>query len=324
MSVRPSEVALLLLLLHRAGRVGVDHPSLALAGLGAQELEHDRREVVGVALDRAGQRVAAEGPEPDLLDLDLLVGINRQPVVVDHHQHPVALDHGTLGREVERHDRDLLPVDVLPDIELGPVREREHADALARVLAAVVEVPELGALVLGVPAVRRGPEREHTLLGAGLLLVPAGAAERDIEPVVIECLLQGLGLHDVGVERGAVVQWVDVLLDPLGVDVDQQIHPGLLGHVVPEVVHRLELPAGVDVQEREGRRARVERLPGQVQHHRRVLPDRVQHHRVLGLRHHLPDDVHRLGLEPVEVGQVLAAGELVLPVRGQGDLGPPV
>ena len=80
----------------------------------------------------------------------------------------------------------------------------------------------------------------------------------------------------------------------------------------------------VDVQEREGRRARVERLPGQVQHHRRVLPDRVQHHRVLGLRHHLPDDVHRLGLEPVEVCQVLAAGELVLPVRGQCDLGPSV
>ena len=171
---------------------------------------------------------------------------------------------------------------------------------------------------------RRGPEREHTLLGPGLFLVTAGAAERDIEPVVIECLLQGLGLHDVGVERGPVVQGVDVLLDPLGVDVDQEVHTGLPGHVVPEVVHRLELPAGVDVQERERRRAGVKRLTGQLQHHRRVFPDRVQHHRVLGLRHHLPDDVHRLGLETIEMCQVLATGELVLLVRSQSNLRPSV
>jgi hypothetical protein len=31
--------------------------------------------------------------------------------------------------EIERHDRNLLEVDVLPDVELGPVREREDADA---------------------------------------------------------------------------------------------------------------------------------------------------------------------------------------------------
>ena len=45
---------------------------------------------------------------------------------------------------------------------------------------------------------------------------------------------------------------VDVLLDPLGVDVHQEVHPRLLGHVVPEVVHRLELFSGVDVQEGNG------------------------------------------------------------------------
>jgi hypothetical protein len=45
----------------------------------------------------------------------------------------------------------LLEVDVLPHVELGPVGQREHADALARVDLAVVEVPQLGALVLRVP-----------------------------------------------------------------------------------------------------------------------------------------------------------------------------
>jgi hypothetical protein len=42
--------------------------------------------------------------------------------------------------------------DVLPDVELGPVGEREDADALALVLAGIVEVPQLGPLVLRVPA----------------------------------------------------------------------------------------------------------------------------------------------------------------------------
>jgi hypothetical protein len=89
-----------------------------------------------------------------LLHLGLSPG-QRHALVVDHDQRAVALDHRALGGEVQRHDRDVLEVDVLPDVELGPVREREHADALALVLAGVVEVPELGALVLRVPAVLR-------------------------------------------------------------------------------------------------------------------------------------------------------------------------
>ena len=45
--------------------------------------------------------------------------------------------------EIQRHDRDFLALDVEPDVELGPVRQREHAHALAAALAAVVEPPGL-------------------------------------------------------------------------------------------------------------------------------------------------------------------------------------
>ena len=71
--------------------------------------------------------------------------------------------------------------DVLPDVELGPVRQREDPDALARVDPAVVEVPQLGALVLRVPLAELVAEGEDPLLGPGLLLVAAGAAEQRVE-----------------------------------------------------------------------------------------------------------------------------------------------
>ena len=100
---------------------------------------------LGVALDRARQRVAAERAEAHPRQRRLLARLERHAVVVDHDQRPVALDDRPLLREVERHDRDLLAVDVVPDVELGPVREREDADRLALVLARVVEPPELRA-----------------------------------------------------------------------------------------------------------------------------------------------------------------------------------
>jgi hypothetical protein len=46
-------------------------------------------------------------------------------------------------------------VDVLPDVDLRPVGEREDADRLPLVDLAVVEVPQLRALVLGIPLVGR-------------------------------------------------------------------------------------------------------------------------------------------------------------------------
>src|SRR4029078_2355344 len=101
---------------------------------------------------------------------------------------PVALDHRPKLAVVEGNDRDVLQVDVLPDVELGPVRQREDADRLALVLARVVEAPELRALALRIPAVLRAAEREHALLGARFLLVAAGAAERGVEGVLVQPL----------------------------------------------------------------------------------------------------------------------------------------
>ena len=100
-------------------------------------------------------------------------------------------------REVDRRQLDLLVGDVLPDVELGPVREREHADVLALAVPAVVEVPQLGPLVLRVPLAELVAEREEALLGARLLLVAAGAAHHRVEPVLLDRVEQRGGLQPV-------------------------------------------------------------------------------------------------------------------------------
>ena len=94
--------------------------------------------------------------------------------------------------------------------------------------------------------------------------------------------------------------------DRLGVGVDDQPRADLGGVAIAELDHLAELVGGVDVQQRERDRARIERLLRQPQQHRRVLADRIEHHRPLELGDHLAHDVDALGLERREM--VVAAG----------------
>src|SRR3546814_3323770 len=88
-----------------------------------------------------------------------------------------SLHRRALLREIEGDDGDVVQVDILPDVQFGPVADREDADALPLVLAGIVEVPQFRALVLGIPAVAGGAEGEDALLRPALFLVAAGAAE---------------------------------------------------------------------------------------------------------------------------------------------------
>ena len=75
----------------------------------------------------------------------------------------------------------------------------------------VEERPQLGTLALGIPAMVGRAVREDALLGAALLLVAPGAADRGIEAVAVERLPQRLRLHDVGVDGAAVDDRADAL-----------------------------------------------------------------------------------------------------------------
>src|SRR3954447_4531533 len=247
-----SEVPLALLLLHRPRLVVVDHPALPLGVPREEHLLDDLRQCRRAALDRPRERVAAQRAEPHPLHHRLLAGPQRHPLVVHHDERAVALDDRADVGEVERHDGNVLQVDVLPDVQFGPVAQREGANALTLVHLAVVQVPELRPLVLRVPLVQAVAEAVNALLGPALLLVATGTAERRVELVVVQRLLQRRRLHNVGVFFRAVVEWVDVLGSPLRVDPDLQVEALFATVAIAELDHRPELPGRVDVQQREG------------------------------------------------------------------------
>ena len=281
----------------------VDEPPLPLARGGDQHLFDDLRQGGGIGVDGTGQRVATQGAEAHQLLLHFVFRAYGHALVIHHDLDAIALHHWAMGGKVERHYVDVLEIDVLPDVQLGPVGEREHPDALPLVDLAVVDAPQLRALVLRIPAVGLVTEGVDPLLGTGLLLVAAGAAEGGIEAVFVERLLEPLCLHDVGVLAAAVHEGVDVHGQAVRVLVDDEIQPVLLGGLVPELDHLLELPVGVHVEQREGDLARIEGLAGQVQHDGGVLADGVHHHRVLELGGHLADDVDALGFQLLQVGK---------------------
>ena len=156
--------------------------------------------VVGAGFDRASQGIAAQRPKPDQPILRLFAWLERQAVIVHHDQRVVTLHDRPMFGEVERHDRNVLQHDVVPDIEFGPVRQREHANGFVRPDAGVEEIPQLGTLVPRVPDVSLRADRENTFLGPALLFVPSGAAKGCIEAMAVKRLLERFGFHDLGMK----------------------------------------------------------------------------------------------------------------------------
>src|SRR5260221_3490935 len=99
----------------------------ALAGFRVGQLVDDFVDVVGFALDRAGDRPAAEAAEA------------------------VPFSVAARAREIHLRNRDAFALDVEPDVALGPVEQRLHADMLAGRAARRELIPKFRRLVLVVP-----------------------------------------------------------------------------------------------------------------------------------------------------------------------------
>ena len=100
-------------------------------------------------------------------------------------------------------------MDVVPHVNLGPVRQRKHAQAFAFAFARVVQAPEFGSLLLRIPLMVDRADRKHPFLGPRLFLVATCAAKRAVEAVLVERMFEGLRLHDVGVDGRPVLEGVD-------------------------------------------------------------------------------------------------------------------
>src|ERR1700722_5488378 len=170
------EVSFSLLDLHRTFLVEIDDAVLALGAAEQHHLLDDFRESVGLGADGAGARAASEGAHPAHHYFLAFAGQQRY-IPLDRNQSRSPHHHFALLGEVQRHDGDVLKVNVLPDVQLRPVGKREDADALAGVQARVIEIPKLRALIFRIPLAMRVPEGIHALLGAGFIS-PASSASR--------------------------------------------------------------------------------------------------------------------------------------------------
>src|SRR6478735_2984842 len=263
------EITLLLAVLHGGlGDPVVGARGAALGQRGGGHLEDDVGVRAGRGVDRPGARHVTDGAVAHEPGLDRLV-VSGLAHRADGEPHAVPVEDLALVGVVERRERDVLTLDVAPDVDLGPVADREDADVLAGTVPGVEEVPQLGALVLRVPLTELVAEADDALLGAGLLLVAAAAAEDAVETVVVDGVEQRQRLERVAGAVGALTQSavVDVVLHAR----DDEAQTETLDRLVAVGDHLGEVVAGVDVQHREGDRRRPERLRRQVQHDDGVL-----------------------------------------------------
>src|SRR4051794_29395114 len=303
----PLEVPGNLAVLHRGLADAVVGARLAALGdLGRRDLGDDvvqggrgRRHRAGAA--HVADRAVANARAERLLALDEL-DEGRQRV-----EHPVAPEDLALVGEVDRRHLEALAGDVLPDVELGPVAQREHAHVLALADPPVVDAPQLGALAARVPLAEVVAEGEDPLLRPGALLVAARAAERGVEAMLLDRVEQRGRLQPVA--RRARPGLLDdaAAVDRLLHGGDDQPLAELGDAAVAEVDDLREVVARVHVHERERERRRTERLLGQPQEDDRVLAAAEEQHRLGELGRDLAHDVDRLGLEDVHVRQLVRA-----------------
>ena len=222
--------------------------------------------------------------------LERLLALEHRHVAVDGHQHPVAAEHLAAVGEVQRRQLDLALGDEPPDVELGPVRQREHAQVLAAVVAGVVDAPQLGALVLRVPLAELVAVRDDPLLGPGPLLVAAGTAEHGVEAVLGDGVEQGHGLQRVARAAGRCPRGRGPSSIDCCTEATTSSTPKLGDRAVTELDDLVEVVAGVDVHHRERDPRRPERPVGEVEHDDGVLAAGEQQHRALALGGDLADD----------------------------------
>ena len=126
MNYELSKVSFPLFLLHACFLVEVDDACCAFALRCCHHLLYNLLDCGGVALHGSRQRPAAKGAEANHTHVNLRHKLLWQAVVVGHDEVAVNLYARTFLREIEGYDGDILEADVLPDIELSPVREREE------------------------------------------------------------------------------------------------------------------------------------------------------------------------------------------------------
>src|SRR5262249_40376347 len=207
------KITLPLLRLHRAIGIVVDDSSTPLRGPRDHNFLHDLFQTRGRGAHGTGTGHAPEAAESTQHPLDFLawpraVFSARREEPVEEDDLPVACHDVSFACVIQRVDGNFLEIDVLPDVELRPIRQRKDANRLFRADPAVVEIPEFGALILWVPLTELVSEGKETLLCTGLLFVAPRAANRRIEVVVAKSGQESFRLEKATAPLRAKIKWV--------------------------------------------------------------------------------------------------------------------
>src|SRR5690606_12891856 len=89
-----------------------------------------------------------------------------------------------IAGEVELDHGNAFTADVPPDVQLGPMQERMHAQVGARRQVGVEVIPELRRLVSEVPFAGIAPGAEYALFRPYALFVPSDSGDDSLEPVL--------------------------------------------------------------------------------------------------------------------------------------------
>src|SRR5437660_5900264 len=122
---------------------------------------------------------AGNAPELEYSAVHDLRFFARKKLVLrmDKDERAVAVHNLPRARVVKGNDGKFFRVNIEPDIEFRPVGQRKNTDTLRLLDAGIQDVPELGALVFGIPLAMRITERVNAFIGARFFFVAASAAE---------------------------------------------------------------------------------------------------------------------------------------------------
>lgn len=194
---------------------------LVLGLLRVDDFEQDIFHCFGVGLDGTAEWVASQGAEAHFFDLDFFIRLQAATFVINHHDHLRAHYYRAVLGKIQWHNRDVLLVDILPDIELGPIGEWKHTYVFVPVLASVVQVPDFRTLALWALVVIGGADRKYLFLGAESFFIAATPTQDHVEPVMLQRLLEAFGLDDLDVLGRVVVKGVDVFFERMRISVYQ-------------------------------------------------------------------------------------------------------
>ena len=113
----------------------------------------------------------------------------------------------------------------------------------------------------------RGAKGENALFGAGFFLIAAGTAKSRVKFPLVQRLLQTFGFPHISMHARTMGEGIDALSHGFGILIDQQFEAELFGKIIPERVHFLEFPSGINMEQRKRQFAWCEGFHRQMQHY---------------------------------------------------------